>query len=171
MPSQQVTPAGAAAHFDTLAKQWRDNLKDVERLIGDAIDAEGFAAIKQFGDSFLDQNRDFIARRAATAGSATATAICIASMSVSRRKEFRYSIASSSTRSCVVAIRLTEKTYGKMFDETARRISQGQGAILDAIFAQSRYRGRVIGVAARHHVPVYFVHCVASDRLTQNTFA
>ena len=44
--AKQVNPAGAAAHFDTLAKQWRDNLKDVEQLIGDAIDAEGFAAIK-----------------------------------------------------------------------------------------------------------------------------
>ena len=62
--AKQLNPAGAAAHFDTVTKQWRDNLKDVEQLIGDAIDAESFAAIKQFGDSFLEQNQDFIARRA-----------------------------------------------------------------------------------------------------------
>ena len=62
---------------------------------------------------------------------------------------------------------MTEITYGKMFDETDRRITRGQGVILDAAFAQRRYREISIDVAARHHVPVYFLHCVASDSLTQ----
>jgi uncharacterized protein len=62
--AKQLSPAGAAAHFDTVTKQWRDNLKDVEQLIGNAIDPDDFAAIKAFGDNFLDQNRELIWRRA-----------------------------------------------------------------------------------------------------------
>ena len=62
--AKQMSPAGAAAHFDTVTKQWRDNLKEVEQLIGKAIDVDSFAAIKVFGDNFLDQNREFISRRA-----------------------------------------------------------------------------------------------------------
>ena len=62
--AKQMSPAGAAAHFDTVTKQWRDNLKEVEQLIGKAIDVDSFAAIKAFGDNFLDQNREFISRRA-----------------------------------------------------------------------------------------------------------
>ena len=303
--AKQVNPAGAAAHFDTVAKQWRDNLKDVEQLIGDAIDAESFAAIKQFGDSFLEQNRDFIARRASNgwvrdghgdlhcehvffapegiqifdcivfdpqlrccdlasemgfllmdlearggaalceplliryrdlindsdlapllpfykcyralirgkvealragasdaatnyfrlAGRETWTVyqpfvlvVCGLSgsgkstlarelserigMAVINSDVMRKELTGKTGRGVpfdqgIYSEAITEKNYGKMFDETDRRISQGQGVILDATFAQRRYREKVIDGAARHHVPVYFLHCVASDSLTQ----
>jgi predicted kinase len=62
---------------------------------------------------------------------------------------------------------ITEKTYGKMFDQTDRNLSQGRNVLLDATFAQRRYREKLVAVAARHRVPVYFLHCVASDSLTQ----
>jgi uncharacterized protein len=63
--ANRVNPAGAAAHFDTVTKQWRDNLKEVEPFLGNAIDIDSFAAIKAFGDNFLEQSREFISRRAA----------------------------------------------------------------------------------------------------------
>jgi hypothetical protein len=39
--------------------------------------------------------------------------------------------------------------------------------ILDATFAQRRYRDKVIRLADRHQVPVYFLHCVAPDGVTK----
>ena len=39
--------------------------------------------------------------------------------------------------------------------------------MLDATFAQRRYREQLVAAAVRHRVPVYFLHCVASDGLTQ----
>jgi len=62
---------------------------------------------------------------------------------------------------------ITESTYGKMFDETDRRLSQGQSVMLDATFAQRRHRENLVAIAARRRVPVYFLHCVASESLTQ----
>ena len=62
---------------------------------------------------------------------------------------------------------ITENTYDKMFDQTDRNLSQSRSVLLDATFAQRRYREKLVAVAARHRVPVYFLHCVASDNLTQ----
>jgi predicted kinase len=62
---------------------------------------------------------------------------------------------------------MTEKTYRKMLGEADQRIAQSQSVILDATFAQRRYRDKVIRLADRHQVPVYFLHCVASDGLTK----
>jgi uncharacterized protein len=303
--AKPVNPAGAAGHFDTVAKQWRDNLTDVEQLIGNAIDVESFAAIKAFGDNFLDQNQDFISRRAANGwvrdghGDLHCEHVCFAPegiqifdciefdpqlrlcdlaseigfllMDLEARGgaplgeplliRYRDLINDSNLtallpfykcyraliRGKVEALRagasdaasnyfriagretwtvyqpfvlvvcglsgsgkstlarelserigmvvissdvvrkeltgetgrgvpfnqgiysseMTQKTYGKMIAETDRRISQGQGVILDATFAQRRYREKVVEVAARHHVSVYFLHCVASESLTQ----
>ena len=61
----------------------------------------------------------------------------------------------------------TEQTYDKIFNETDRRLSQDQSVMLDATFAQRRYREKLIAVAARRGVPVYFLHCVASDSVTR----
>jgi uncharacterized protein len=302
--AQQLHPAGAATHFDTVAKQWRDNLEDVEQLIGNAIDLESFAAIKAFGDNFLDQNRGFISRRAfdgwvrdghgdlhcehvcfapegiqifdciefdpqlrlcdlaseigfllmdleARDGAPLGQALLIrysdlindsklpillpfykcyralirgkvealrAGASATLRyftiagrqtwspyKQFvvvvcgltgsgkstlarelserigidvinsdvvRKELTGKSGRGApfnqgIYSSEITEKTYGEMFDETDRRLSHGQSAMLDATFAQRRYREKLVAIAGRHHAPVYFLHCVASDGLTQ----
>ena len=303
--AQQVDPAGAAAHFDTVTKQWRDNLKDVEQLIGKVSDVESFAAIKAFGDSFLDQNRGLIARRAfdgwvrdghgdlhcehvcfapegiqifdciefdpqlrlcdlaseigfllmdleardvAPLGEALLTRYCDlindSSLTVllpfykcyralirGKVEALRAGASAAAVRYFTIAGRqtwslykpfvvvvcgltgsgkstltrelsdriridvinsdvvrkeltgksgrgvpfnqgiyspeLTERTYGKMFDDAERRLSQGQSVMLDATFAQRRYREKLVAVAARHRVPLYFLHCVASDNLTQ----
>jgi aminoglycoside phosphotransferase family enzyme/predicted kinase len=303
--AQQLYPAGAATHFDTVAKQWRDNLEDVEQLIGDDIDLESFAAIKAFGDNFLDQNREFISRRAfdgwvrdghgdlhcehvcfapegiqifdciefdpqlrlcdlaseigfllmdlearggaplgeallirysdlindsnlrvslpfykcyralirgkvealrAGAGAAAARYFTIAGRQTwSPYKPFvvvvcgltgsgkstlarelserigidvinsdvvRKELTGKSGRGApfnqgIYSSEITEETYGKMFDETNRRLAHGQSAMLDATFAQRRYREKLLAIAARHHVKVSFLHCVASDGLTQ----
>jgi uncharacterized protein len=303
--AKQLNPAGAAAHFDAVTKQWRDNLKDVEPFIGNAIDLDDFAAIKAFGDNFLEQNREFISRRAADgwvrdghgdlhcehvcfapegiqifdciefdpqlrlcdlaseigfllmdleargggqlgepllirycdlindsrlsdllpfykcyralirakvealrAGPSAAAAryftiagrqtwslyrpfvIVVCGLTGSGKstlaRELSERIGIAGINSDVVrkeltgksgrgvtfnqgiySSEITEKTYGKMFAETDRRLSQDQSVILDATFAQRRYREKLLAVAARHHVPVYFLHCVASDSLTQ----
>ena len=298
-------PAGAAAHFDTVTKQWRDNLKDVEQLVGKAIDVDNFAAIKAFGDNFLDQNREFVSRRATDGwvrdghGDLHCEHVCFAPEGIeifdciefdpqlrlcdlaseigfllmdlearggaplgeaflSRYRDLindssltvllpfykcyralirgkvealRAGASAASVRYFTIAGRqtwspykpfvvvvcgltgsgkstlarelserigiavinsdvvrkeltgksgrgvpfnqgiysseITERTYGKIFDETNRRISQGQSVMLDATFAQRRYRKRLVAVAVRRRVPVYFLHCVASDSLTQ----
>ena len=301
----QLDPALAATHFDTVARQWRDNLNDVEQLIGDAIDLESFAGIKAFGDNFLDQNRGFISRRAfdgwvrdghgdlhgehvcfapegiqifdciefdpqlrlcdlaseigfllmdlearggarwgevllpryrdliddsgltvllpfykcyralirgkveALRGGASAAAgryftvagrqtwspykpfvavICglTGSGKSTLARELSERIGIDVINSDVVRKELTgttgrgvpfnqgiyssevtEKTYDKMFDDTDRRLSHGQSVMLDATFAQRRYREKLVAIAARHQAPVYFLQCVASDGLTQ----
>src|SRR5918993_3078048 len=303
--AQKLDPAGAAIHFDTVVRQWRDNLTDVEQLIGDAIDLESFAAINAFGDNFLDQNREFISRRASRGwvrdghGDLHCEHVCFAPegiqifdciefdpqlrlcdlaseigfllMDLEARggaplgetllTRYRDLIADSNLavllpfykcyraliRGKVEALRggasaaalryftiaywqtwssykpfvavvcgltgsgkstlaralserigidainsdvvrkqltvkngrgvpfnqgiysseITEKTYGKMLDETDRRVSRGQSVLLDATFAQRRYREKVVAIADRHHAPLYFLHCVASDALTQ----
>jgi uncharacterized protein len=303
--ASRVNSSGAAAHFDTVAKQWRDNLKDVEPFIGNAIDSDDFAAIKAFGDNFFEQNREFISRRAfdgwvrdghgdlhcehvcfapegiqifdctefdpqlrlcdlaseigfllmdlearggadlgeplliryrdlindsrlsdllpyykcyralirgkvetlrAGASEAAARYFTIAGRqtwslyrpfvivvcgltgsgksTLARELSERTGIAGINSdvvrkeltgesgrgvtfNQGIYSSEITEKTYGKMFAETDRRLSQGQSVILDATFAQRRYREKLLAVAARHHVPVYFLHCVASDSLTQ----
>jgi uncharacterized protein len=303
--AKQLSPAGAAAHFDTVTKQWRDNLKDVEQLIGNAIDPDDFAAIKAFGDNFLDQNRELISRRASDGwvrdghGDLHCEHVCFApegiqifdcvefdpqlrlcdlaseigfllmdlearggaplgeallmryrdlindfSLSVllpfykcyralirgkvevlragasaasvkyftiagrqtwspygpfvvvvcgltgsgksTLARELGERIGISAINSDVVRKELTgksgrgvpinqgiyspeitENTYDKMFDQTDRNLSQSRSVLLDATFAQRRYREKLVAVAARHRVPVYFLHCVASDNLTQ----
>jgi len=303
--ANRVNSAGAAAHFDTVTKQWRDNLKDVEQLIGSAIDFESFAAIKAFGDNFLDQNREFISRRAtdgwvrdghgdlhcehvcfapegiqifdciefdpqlrlcdlaseigfllmdldARGGAPLGEALlssyrdlindssftvllpfykCYRALIRGKVEALRAGASAASVRYFTIAGRqtwspyqpfvvvvcglsgsgkstlagelsdrigiavinsdvvrkeltsrsgrgvpfnqgiyspeTTDSTYEKMFDETDRRLSQGQSVILDATFAQRRRRENLVAVAARRRVPVYFLHCVASESLTQ----
>jgi uncharacterized protein len=303
--AQQVNSAGAAIHFDTVARQWRDNLEDVEQLIGNPIDLDDYVAIKAFGDNFLDKNRGFISRRAldgwerdghgdlhcehvcfapegiqifdciefdpelrccdlaseigfllmdlearggahlneplliryrdlindsrlsdllpyykcyralirgkvealrAGANGAAARYFIIAGRqtwslygpfvmvvcgltgsgksTLARELSERIGIAAINSdvvrkeltkksgrgvtfNQGIYSSQITEKTYGKMFSETDRRLARGQSVILDATFAQRRYRETLLVVAARHHVPVYFLHCAASDSLTQ----
>jgi uncharacterized protein len=302
--AKQTNSAGAAAHFDTVTKQWRDNLKDVEQLIGNAVDVESFTAIKAFGDHFLDEYREFISQRAfdgwvrdghgdlhcehvcfapegiqifdciefdsrlrlcdlaseigfllmdleARGGAPLGEALlaryrdliddsslivllpfykCYRALIRGKVEVLRAGASAASVRYFTIAGRqtwspykpfvivvcgltgsgkstlarelsdrigiavinsdgvrkeltgksgrgvpfnqgiyspeITESTYGRIFDETDRRLSHGQSVMLDATFAQRRHRENLVGVAARHRVPVYFLHCVASDSLT-----
>jgi predicted kinase len=56
-----------------------------------------------------------------------------------------------------------EKTYMRMARETERQIVAGRGAILDATFAQRAYREKIQRVAAKHHVPLFLIHCSAPE--------
>jgi hypothetical protein len=303
--AQQLDRAGAAIHFDTVARQWRDNLADIEQVIGNAIELESFAAIKAFGDKFLDQNRGFISRRAfdgwvrdghgdlhcehvcfapegiqifdciefdpqlrlcdlaseigfllmdleARGGARLVEALlpryrdlindssltvllpfykCYRALIRGKVEALRGGTSAAALRYFTIAGRqtwsayrpfvavvcglsgsgkstlarelserigievinsdvvrkeltgkngrgvpfnqgiysseVTERTYGKMFDDSDQRLSHGQSVIVDATFAQRRYREKLVAIAARHHAPVYFLHCVASDGLTQ----
>lgn len=58
---------------------------------------------------------------------------------------------------------MTEKTYGKIVREAEKQILAGRGAILDATFAQRANREKVSRMAAKHNVPVFLIHCFATD--------
>jgi predicted kinase len=50
-----------------------------------------------------------------------------------------------------------------MARETERQILAGNGAILDATFAQRAHREKIQRVAAKHGVPLFLIHCAASE--------
>lgn len=66
---------------------------------------------------------------------------------------------------------MTEKTYGKIVREAEKQILCGRGAILDATFAQRANREKVTRMAAKHNVPVFLVHCFATDATIKNRLA
>ena len=48
----------------TVAAQWKENLNEVESMIGDSIDSESVAAIAEFGAKYLDSQTELLRRRA-----------------------------------------------------------------------------------------------------------
>ena len=56
----------------------------------------------------------------------------------------------------------TEKTYAALLGGAAARLHDGAGVIVDATFAAPAYRAEALALAARAHLPVLFVECVAS---------
>jgi aminoglycoside phosphotransferase family enzyme/predicted kinase len=63
---------------------------------------------------------------------------------------------------------LTDKTYGKIVRDAEKQILTGRGAILDATFAQRANREKVTRMAAKHNVPVFLIHCFATDATIKN---
>ncbi len=66
---------------------------------------------------------------------------------------------------------MTEKTYGKIVREAEKQLLAGRGAILDATFAQRANREKVTRMAAKHNIPVFLVHCFATDATIRNRLA
>jgi uncharacterized protein len=66
---------------------------------------------------------------------------------------------------------MAEKTYGKILRDAEKQILCGRGAILDATFARRANREKVTRMAAKHHVPVFLVHCFATDATIKNRLA
>ena len=66
---------------------------------------------------------------------------------------------------------VTEKTYGKIVREAEKQILGGRGAILDATFAQRANREKVSRMAAKHNVPVFLIHCSATDAIIKERLA
>ncbi len=66
---------------------------------------------------------------------------------------------------------MTEKTYGKIVREAEKQLLAGRGAILDATFAQRANREKVTRMAAKHNVPVFLVHCFATDATIKHRLA
>jgi hypothetical protein len=62
---------------------------------------------------------------------------------------------------------MTEKTYAGMAREAEKEIVSGRGVILDATFVKSAHRARMLRLAARHRVPMFFIHCAASEETIQ----
>ena len=67
--------------------------------------------------------------------------------------------------------KMTEKTYAKMAQEAKKQILEGEGAILDATFAQRAHRERIVRLAEKHRVPLVLIHCFASDETTKKRLA
>jgi aminoglycoside phosphotransferase family enzyme/predicted kinase len=71
---------------------------------------------------------------------------------------------------------MTERTYAKMIRQAEKQILKGNGAILDATFAQRGNRGKVVRLAEKRRVRLFLIHCSAADeiihgRLTQRAAA
>ena len=71
----------------------------------------------------------------------------------------------------IYSLKMTEKTYAKMIQEAEKRILEGEGAILDATFAQRAHREKIVRLAEKHRVPLVVIHCVASDETTKRRLA
>ena len=61
---------------------------------------------------------------------------------------------------------LTERTYEALFAAAERELAAGRGAILDATFAERRWRERALDVAARLRRPCFYVECRADEATT-----
>jgi aminoglycoside phosphotransferase family enzyme/predicted kinase len=91
-------------------------------------------------------------------------------------EEIRKHFAAKSGRQLVpflpaVDAALPEKTYTKMARETEKQILAGNGAILDATFAQRGYREKIQRVAAKHGVPLFLIHCAAPEQVIKTRLA
>jgi uncharacterized protein len=71
----------------------------------------------------------------------------------------------------IYSSKMTEKTYAKMAREAEKQILEGEGAILDATFAQRAHRERIVRLAEKHRVPLVLIYCVASDEATEKRLA
>jgi aminoglycoside phosphotransferase family enzyme/predicted kinase len=63
---------------------------------------------------------------------------------------------------------MTEKTYKKMAQQAEEQILNKSGAILDATFGQKARREKIIRLAERYQVPLFWIHCSASEETTRN---
>jgi len=63
---------------------------------------------------------------------------------------------------------MTEKTYKKMAREAGKHILSKNGVILDATFGQKMQREPIIRLAERYQVPLFLIHCSASEETTRN---
>jgi predicted kinase len=61
---------------------------------------------------------------------------------------------------------MTVKTYARMARQAEKQILMGQGAILDATFVRRAHREKMTQLAAKHKVPIFAIHCSATDELT-----
>jgi predicted kinase len=66
---------------------------------------------------------------------------------------------------------MTAKTYARMARQAERQILMGQGAILDATFVRKAQREKMAQLAAKHKVPIFLIHCSATDELTHRRLA
>ncbi len=64
------------------------------------------------------------------------------------------------------SVELTERTYEALFAAAERELAAGRGAVLDATFAERRWRERALAVAARLRRPFRYVECRADEATT-----
>jgi aminoglycoside phosphotransferase family enzyme/predicted kinase len=64
--------------------------------------------------------------------------------------------------------RMTEKTYSIMAREAEKEIAAGRGVTLDATFIRRTHREKIARLAAKHQIPLFVIHCSASDETTRN---
>lgn len=66
---------------------------------------------------------------------------------------------------------ITSAVYRQLAREAEKGIKEGAGAILDATFIEKANRERIARVAAKYNVPLFVVHCRASDAATAKRLA
>jgi predicted kinase len=74
--------------------------------------------------------------------------------------------ASGAERARLYSAELTERTYAALLDAAERELATGRGMILDATFAERRWRERAHAVAARLRRPFRYVECRADEATT-----
>jgi aminoglycoside phosphotransferase family enzyme/predicted kinase len=62
---------------------------------------------------------------------------------------------------------MTARTYARMAREAEKQVAAKSGAILDATYMQREQRGKLRRLAARHRIPLLFIHCAVSAELTR----
>jgi len=71
----------------------------------------------------------------------------------------------------IYSVAMTEKTYARMGREAESQLRKGEGVILDATFIQKQNRDKVFRIAAKLHVPLFWVRCVAPEEMTKERLA
>lgn len=66
---------------------------------------------------------------------------------------------------------MTTKTYAPMTREAETQILLGQGTILDATFLRKAQREKIVQLATKHKIPIFVVHCFATDELIHRRLA
>lgn len=67
----------------------------------------------------------------------------------------------------IYSANMTEKTYAEIARKAEKQILEGKGAILDATFGQKKHREMIIRIAEKHKIPLLFIHCSASEKVTE----
>ncbi len=66
---------------------------------------------------------------------------------------------------------MTKKTYAKMAREAEKQLASGAGVILDATFIHRSHREKIAGLAEKHKVPLFVIHCFASEETIKERLA
>jgi len=67
--------------------------------------------------------------------------------------------------------KITDKTYQEMARKAEEQIVYKRGVVLDATFSAKSQRQRICHLGERYQIPVFFLHCAASEETTKKRLA